>query len=354
MRRAILSVAYPLAAVSPASAGGAEQVLLALDAALVRAGHRSVVIAAARSEVAGELVATPAPSGTLDEKAKARAHARHREAISATLARERFDLVHMHGIDFDRYLPPPGIPVLATLHLPPAWYPRTIFTQRRPGTWYNCVSASQHRACPPEAGILPVIRNGVAAERFAYSPEPGTYALALGRICPEKGFDAALDAATRAGIPLVLAGEVFDYPEHRAYFEREIRPRLGGAHRFIGPAGVAAKRQLLASARCLLVPSRAPETSSLVAMEALASGTPVVAFAAGALPEIVEHGRTGFIVRGVEEMAAALGEVATIDRALCRRTALRRFRLDQTVARYFDLYERIFAITAAPQGRAAG
>ncbi|KMO33742.1 glycosyl transferase family 1, partial [Methylobacterium variabile] len=119
----ILSVAYPFAPVSADSVGGAEQVLARLDAALLAAGHRSVVVARADSRVAGALVPVPAEAGPIDDAVRARAHARHRAAIAEALRTHPVDLIHLHGIDFPDYLPPPGPPVLATLHLPPSWYP---------------------------------------------------------------------------------------------------------------------------------------------------------------------------------------------------------------------------------------
>ena len=118
-------------------------------------------------------------------------------------------------------------------------------------------------------------------------------------------------------------------------------PWADARRRFLGPVGLAAKARLLAAARCLVAPSLAAESSSLVAMEALASGTPVVAFPAGALAEIVEHGRTGFLVRGVEELAAALGDVGRLRAEDCRRAAEGRFDLRRTTAAYLALYERL-------------
>ncbi|PYQ58699.1 MAG: glycosyltransferase family 4 protein, partial [Acidobacteria bacterium] len=165
------------------------------------------------------------------------------------------------------------------------------------------------------------------------------------RICSEKGYHQALDAAREAGVPLILAGEVFPYEDHRRYFREEIAPRLGPGARFLGPLGLARKRRLLAAARCLIVPSRVAETSSLVAMEALACGTPVVAFRAGALPEIVEHGRTGFLVADVPEMARALRDVETLAPAVCREEAERRFSAETMISRYFDLYRQLGAPT---------
>ncbi len=136
---------------------------------------------------------------------------------------------------------------------------------------------------------------------------------------------------------------MFPYPAHQDYFETRVRPLLDRARRFLGPVGFARKRRLLAAARCVLVPSLAPETSSLVAMEAAAAGTPVIAFRAGALPEIVEHGRTGFLVDSAREMAEAVRRAGEIDPETCRAVARTRFDRDTMVARYFAVYRRLAA-----------
>lgn len=341
--RTILSVAYPLAPVGPDAIGGAEQVVTLLDAAIVRAGWESVVVAAEGSVARGTLIATPLPGGPLGEDARRAAQERHRAAIEAVLRERAVDLVHLHGVDFHRYLPPPGVPALVTLHLPPSFYPPEAFRPDRPDTFLHGVSRAQHAACPPGTRLLPPIENGVPVEDFAARVRRRAFALALGRICPEKGFHIALDAARRAAVPLLLAGHVFGYAEHEAYFHREIVPRLDALRRFIGPAGLHRKRRLLAAARCLLVPSLVPETSSLVAMEALASGTPVVAFPAGALADLVEHGVTGFLVRDEREMADALRAVSALDPARCREAARARFSAERMIGEYLELYRRIIA-----------
>jgi glycosyltransferase involved in cell wall biosynthesis len=339
----ILNVAYPLAPVGPDAVGGAEQIVTLLDDAIVRAGWRSIVIAAEGSVTRGMLIPTPLPDGPLGEDARIGAQERHRAAIEAVLCERSVDLVHLHGVDFHRYLPPPGVPVLVTLHLPPSFYPPEAFRPARPETFLHCVSWAQHAACLPGARLLPPIENGVPVGDFGARVRRRDFALALGRICPDKGFHLALDAARRAAVPLLLAGRVFRYAEHEAYFYREIAPRLDALRRFIGPVSRRRKRRLLAAARCLVVPSLVPETSSLVAMEALASGTPVVAFAIGALADIVEHGVTGFLVRDEREMVDALRAVDAIDPARCREAARARFSAERMTGEYLDLYRRIIA-----------
>jgi glycosyltransferase involved in cell wall biosynthesis len=350
MSLSVLSVAYPLAPVSPDAAGGSEQILSLLDRTLVRQRHRSVVIACEGSSVAGKLLAAPLPTGELNGGVHAAAQDYYRGLIRRALDRWQFDLIHMHSLDFHAYLPPPGPPVLVTLHLPPDWYPESIFRISRPNTSLFCVSAAQQKSCPPSGILLGHIGNGVPVERFAPAVRKGNFALALGRVCPEKGFHLALDAAREARIPAVIAGEVFRYRAHQDYFRKEILPRLEGAHsgqngvrpsRFIGPAGFARKRRLLAAARCLLAPSLVPETSSLVSMEAMACGTPVIAFRSGALPEIVQHGRTGFIVNNAHEMAEAIRQVDAIDPEECRATALKRFSAHRMINEYLSWYKKL-------------
>ncbi|MFP5287271.1 MAG: glycosyltransferase, partial [Thermoanaerobaculia bacterium] len=194
---------------------------------------------------------------------------------------------------------------------------------------------------PEGIPLLPPIPNGVDLGVFRPRRHKRAFALALGRVCPEKGFHLAIDATRRARIPLLIGGETFPYEEHQSYSETEIESRLGCGVRFLGPLGLDRKQRLLALARCLVVSSQTPETSSLVAMEALACGTPVVAFRVGALPEIVQPGRTGFLVETVEEMAEALRNAGRLDPRECRRAAEDRFSAETMIERYFDLYHRL-------------
>jgi glycosyltransferase involved in cell wall biosynthesis len=348
MSLTVVSVAYPLAPVGPDAVGGAEQVLARLDMALIGAGHRSIVIACEGSRTAGTLVPVPRPGGTLDEAARTQAQERTKSTVATTLQRWPVDLVHLHGVDFDAYLPPPGVPVLVTLHLPRAFYRPGALTPSRPDTWLHCVSPAQHASFAASAALLRPVENGVPVDDFAARHAKRRFALVMGRICREKGIHHAIAAARQADMALLIAGEVFPYEAHRRYFEEDVRPHLDHRCRFIGPIGFARKRRLLAAAQCLLVPSLAEETSSLVAREAAACGTPVVAFPSGALSETVEDGRTGFLVEDVNGMARAIGLARSLDPDLCRRVARERFSDVNMIERYFALYERLARTRSGP------
>ena len=267
----------------------------------------------------------------------------HQRSIDDALQTSHFDIVHMHGVDFHRYRLPRSMPVLVSLHLPPAWYPERIWNIAA-NVHLQCVSMAQRRECPPEhRACLPVIENGVPFPSERYERADVPFALMLSRICPEKNLHVGIDAARKSGISVVLAGDTFPYEDHLRYFRAEIAPRLSQQVQLRGPVGGREQQQLLGSARSVLIPTLAPETSSLVAMEALHAGTPVVAFPSGAIPEIIEHHRTGFLVRSTEEMAEAITHADQIDREVCRQVARDRIYESSMVDEYLALYASILA-----------
>jgi len=192
--------------------------------------------------------------------------------------------------------------------------------------------------------VVATISNGVTVpELHLLSARERDGALMLARICPEKGTHIGIAAAKKAGVMLKIGGRVFPYPAHVNYFSSRVAPELSEQVRFLGPVGYRQKIELLRSASCLLVPSTVPETSSLVSMEALACGTPVIALHSGSLPHIVEHGKTGFIVNSADEMAEAIRRVGEIDPEVCRRVAIQQFSAERMVGEYLNLYERLAA-----------
>jgi glycosyltransferase involved in cell wall biosynthesis len=314
-----------------------------LEEAIVEVGHTSLVLARAGSSWRGRLFPLELPARVFDRSALQAVTSLYARAIDEILDRFHVDVVHLHGVDFSSYLPRPGPGVVATLHSPPSFYPAEAFAIDRPRTYLNCVSESQRRACPSSRVPIGVVPNGIALDDFRWREPKERFVAAVGRICAGTGFHVALDAAKVAGAPLLLTGEVSPNPEHLRYFALEIAPRLDHKRRFLGRLGKEQKRDLLSRASAVLLPSAVAEPSSLVAIEALASGTPVIAAPVGALSEIVEHGRTGFLATGVEAMATAVARASRIDAAECRGSAEERFGADRMVRDYLDLYERAAA-----------
>lgn len=289
----------------------------------------------------GELLSTGDPPVECD--AFENREREHSDAIVAFCAQRPFTLLHDKSGHFWRHAARINIPVLATLHLPRSFYPDELFHSIPANVYFNCVSGSQAESFRGLPKLLGVVPNGIALDRFSFQPAKDDYLLWMGRICPEKGTHLALDVARELGLKIILAGAVYPFSWHQQYFDREVRPRLqqaGAMAEFVEPPSFQRKLNLLSHAKAVLIPTLAPETSSLVAMEAMACGTPVVAFGNGALPEVVAHGTTGFIVNDVAEMAAATRAVGVISSEKCRAHVEANF----TAARMADGYERLYAL----------
>lgn len=347
-RRRILFTSYPLLPVSDESCGGAEQMLWTLERELHRRGHDTAVAACEGSRVSGELITTGAVPDGCDQLTQREAeHNQHllRAVDQARKMGKPFDLIHDHGGLFWRSVAAQvEEPVLATLHLPFDFYGAESFEKAPENVSFNFVSRAQREAIAshvPKLHRAPVVSNGVAVNRFSLQPCKQDYLLWLGRICEEKGTHVAIEISIRANLPLIIAGQVYPFSYHQAYFKQRIVPKLGGKIRFVEKPVFAHKRELLAGARALLVPTLVDETSSLVAMEAMACGTPVLAFRRGALGEVVKHGETGFLVETVAEMLDAIARVSTLGPAACRHQAEQRFDAAGMAMDYETLYTQI-------------
>jgi glycosyltransferase involved in cell wall biosynthesis len=183
---------------------------------------------------------------------------------------------------------------------------------------------------------------------YTFQPQSGGYLAFLGRAAPEKRPDQAIEIAKRAGLPLRIAAKV-DRAD-RTYFEAEIEPLLDHPLiEFVGEISDAEKDEFIGNAMALVCPYDWPEPFGLVLIEAFACGTPVIAYRRGSIPEIIDHGVTGFICETVDEMVDAVGQVSRIDRKQCRAAFDERFTADRMARDYVALYERLLLEDGAVQ-----
>jgi glycosyltransferase involved in cell wall biosynthesis len=188
--------------------------------------------------------------------------------------------------------------------------------------------------------VARVIHHGIDASAFPVGAGDGGYLLFLGKFTPEKGAHRALEAAYKAGQRLLLAGKVRE-PAERWYFERYVAPYLNDRLRFVGEVTHDEKRELLAGARALLFPIRWNEPFGIVMLEALACGTPVLAFDEGAAGEVVEEGRTGFLCRNEAHMAEVIDRIDELDRGACRAAVEGPFSAERMVGEYLELFAQL-------------
>lgn len=342
----VLYVAYPLLPVSEHSPGGAEQILWTLEREMNARGIRTTTAACAGSQLAGQLFATGDPAESMDQFEN-RSQQQTRAVIDwlRSGTETEFDLLHDMSGWFWRNAENIHLPVLATLHLARALYKQINFSEIPQNVFFNCVSQTQTAEFQDlDSRIVGVARNGIALERFPKDlvpQEKREYLLWLGRICEEKGTHTALDVAHAARRKIVIAGAVYPFLYHQRYFAREVIPRLkraGSMARYVEKPTFLEKIDLIRNAQALLLTSNIGETSSVVAMEAAACGTPVVAFPQGALTEIVAAGVTGLFADDSKQMVDAISSIDQIACEDCRKHAEKYYSATAMADRYEELY----------------
>jgi glycosyltransferase involved in cell wall biosynthesis len=250
-----------------------------------------------------------------------------------------FDIVHDHTVIGPIYAEGRTHgPIVTTNHGPFSGEMNEIFA--RMARHAAVVAISHDQASRSSVPISAVIHHGLDPDEFPVGRGDGDHILFLGRFSPDKGAREAVIAAKEAGVPLVLAAKMRESAEVD-YFQSQVEPLLCDTVEYVGEVGPRRKLELLQSARALLNPIQWPEPFGLVMIEALASGTPVVATRAGAAPEIVDDGVTGFICDTPEDVVTALHRVGEIDRTACRKAVETYFSTERMVREHLALYERL-------------
>jgi glycosyltransferase involved in cell wall biosynthesis len=340
----IAQVAPLYESVPPQAYGGTERVVSYLTEELVRQGHEVALFASGDSVTAAELVPCCPRSLRLDSKCiDSLAH--HLRMLEVVFARAHlFDIIHFH-IDYLHY---PlsrrsdlaqvttlhgrlDIPDLVPLYREYEEMPVVSISdaQRRPLPWLNWQGTVYH---------------GMPLDLHTFEPQAGKHLVFLGRVSPEKRVDRAIEIALRCGIPLKIAAKV-DRAD-REHYETEIKPLLqkaGTAVEFLGEVGGKDKDRFLGDALGLLFPIDWPEPFGLVMIEAMACGTPVIAFRGGSVPEVLEDGVTGFVVESIDQSCQAVGRLGEIDRHRCREVFEERFSARRMTADYLKVYHQVLA-----------
>jgi glycosyltransferase involved in cell wall biosynthesis len=341
----IALVAPLFESVPPRLYGGTERVVSWLTEELVRQGHDVTLFATADSRTTARLHAV-APTGLrLDRECRDPA-AWHVTMLHDVAERaQQFDLIHFH-IDHAHFpmVRSARLRALTTLHgrldLPEL---QPLFA-RYPDMALVSISNAQRRPLPG-AGWIGTVHHGLPRELLRFHAGPGRYLAFLGRISPEKRVDRAIRIARRAGIALRIAAKIES--SDRAYFEAEIKPLLDGPGvEFIGEIGEHEKPDFLGNAIALLFPIDWPEPFGVVMIEAMACGTPVIAFPCGSVPEVIVPDVNGWVVEDEHAAVAAVAEAAVFDRAACRRHFEARFTAERMAADYVALYHKVTAATA--------
>jgi glycosyltransferase involved in cell wall biosynthesis len=329
--------------------GGTERVVSYLTEELVRLGHEVTLFASGDSETTARLVPAcdralwhdPECSETLPH------HVRLVEMVFAQAS--RFDAIHFHcdylHFPFLNYLPTPAV---TTLHGMLRRHDLESLFQENPNVGLVSISDDQRRPFP-NANWLATVYHGLPRNLHTFRDQSDDYLLFIGRVSPQKRLDRAIEIALRSGRRLKVAAKIYD--EDRAYHEAVIAPMLRQAKsqvEFLGEVGGRDKDELIGNAAALVFPIDWPEPFGLVMIEALACGTPVIAWPHGSVPEIIEHGRTGYLVESIDDAVAAVDRIGQIDRTCCRRAFEERFDARTMARRYEAVYQGMVRHSVPP------
>lgn len=338
----IAQVAPLYESVPPRLYGGTERVVSYLTEELVRRGHDVTLFASGDSVTSATLV--PGCERALWRDPECRETLPHHVRLMELVFREarHFDVIHFH-CDYLHFplLRYHRTPTVTTLHGMIRRHDLLPLFQAYPEVPLVSISDDQ-RAPIPWANWQATVYHGLPIGLHTFREEPGDYLLFVGRISPEKRLDRAIEIACRSGRKLKVAAKIYD--EDRGYYQDTIEPLLRASRsfvEFVGEVGGKAKDELIGNACALLFPIDWPEPFGLVMIEALACGTPVIAWRNGSVPEIIDEGRTGFIVDHIDDAVRAVGNAGHLSRAACRASFADRFDAACMASNYENVYQRL-------------
>ncbi len=350
----IAQVAPLYESVPPKRYGGTERIVSYLTEELVRQGHRVTLFASGDSVTKAELVPMGRRSLRLNDQCVDQL-ARHVVLLDQVFQRaHEFDVIHFH-IDYLHFplSQRAAIPEITTLHGRLDIPDLIPLYKQFPDVPVISISNSQRQPLP-WANWQATVYHGLPEDLFRFRSEPGKYLAFLGRVSPEKRVDRAIEIAKRARMPLKIAAKVD--PVDKRYFKRVVEPLLrdSSVAEWVGEISDQQKDEFLGNAYALLFPIDWPEPFGLVMIEAMACGTPVIAYDGGAVSEVIEDGRTGFIIKELEDATEAIRRVPDLSRARCRESFEKRFTASRMAHDYVKVYKRLVGrrLTARRRGSA--
>ena len=333
---------YP---VPPPLAGGTERIIASLTEALMSAGHDVTLFAADGSSTSARLQTCGAPGCAGGNTAGTRAVSEAAMLRDVLDCSDGFDVVHCHTEYYHAaVLAAINQRVLTTLHWRTDELDRQLLFKRFPELQCVCISQHQQRAVPM-SNRAAVVHHGLPVDSLSLGDGQGGYLAFLGRLTDQKRPDLAIDVANRAGLPLKLAGNLdIGNPD---YFTQAVRPRLVPPHTFVGEVGEQGKAELLQGALALLMPVNWPEPFGLVVIEAMACGTPVIAWRHGSMPELIADSINGFVVDTVDEAVSAVRRCASLSRSRIRECFETEYSSARMARDYVAAYHRILRTSSS-------
>lgn len=344
----IAMIAPPWFTVPPRGYGGVENVCFDLVSGLVDRGHHVTLVGAGASGTEARFIATypEPPSSRLGEPLPEVLHA---AAAAQFLAGHVFDVVHDHTLAGPLLARGRTTPTVVTMHGPVAGEAGSYYELLGETIHLVAISDAQRRTAP-ELPWIGRVHNAIDVATFPYRETKENMLLFLGRMHPDKGVHLAIDAARAVGMPIVLAGKCTERIE-LDYFRTSVQPRLGPDVTVFGPADATTKRDLLSRAAALVFPILWDEPFGMVMIEAMASGTPVVALRRGSVPEVVVDGVTGSVCDEPGELPDAIRSALRLDARACRAHVATTFDVTAMTSGYEAIYRRVLA-AGRPAARA--